>query len=54
MSHETEGFGNKRTRGDHANYSIIQIGQNSVKSPADLRRLAVTQTLEKDSQVTLM
>ena len=46
----TEGLGNKRTGGDHANYSIIQIGQNTEKSPVDLWRLAVTQPLVKDDQ----
>ena len=39
---------NQRTSGDHANYSIIKIGQNTEKSPGDLRRLAITQTSEKD------
>ena len=38
----TRGLGNKRTSGDHPNYSIIEIGQNTKKSPGDLRRLAVT------------
>ena len=36
--------GNKRTTGDHPNYWIIKVGQNTEKSPIDLRRLAVTQT----------
>ena len=44
----TGGLGNKRTRGDHPDYCIIEIGQNIKKSPGDLRRLAVTQTLVKD------
>ena len=39
----TGGFGNKRTSGDHQNYSIIGIGQNT-KSPGHLRRLAVSQS----------
>ena len=30
--------------GDHPNNSIIENGQNTKKSPGDLRRLAVTQT----------
>ena len=47
-------FGNKRTSGDHPNYSIIKIGQNTEKSPEDLRRLAVTQTPVKDHQLMLM
>ena len=29
---------------DHRNYSITEIGQNTKKSPGDLKRLAVTQT----------
>ena len=35
----TGGLGNKRMSGDHPNYSIIEIGQNTEKSPRDLRRL---------------
>ena len=31
-----EGHGNKRTRGDHPNYYIIENGQNTEKSPGDL------------------
>ena len=31
-----------RTRGDHPNYCVTEIGQNTKKSPGDLRRLAVT------------
>ena len=38
----TGGLGNKKTNGDHPNYSIIEIGQNTEKSPGDLRRVAVT------------
>ena len=41
---ETGGLGNKKSRGDHANYSIIEIDQNTEKSPGDLGGLAVTQT----------
>ena len=40
----TEELGNNRTSGDHPNYNIIENGQNTEKSPGDLRRLAVTQT----------
>ena len=36
----TGGLGNKRSSGDHPNYCII--GQNTEKSPGDLRKLAVT------------
>ena len=45
---------NQRTRGDHSDYSIIKIGQNTEKSPLDLRRLAVTQTPVKNHQLMLM
>ena len=37
-----------------SNYSIIENGQNTEKSPGDLRRLAVTQTPEKDHQLKLI
>ena len=40
----TRGLGSRRTSGDHSNYSIVENGQNTEKSPGDLRRLAVTQT----------
>ena len=40
--------------GDHPDYSIIKISQNTEKSPGNLRRLAVTQTLEEDHQLTLV
>ena len=29
----TRGLENKRTSGDHPNYSIVEISQNSEKSP---------------------
>ena len=32
----TGGFGNERTSGDHPNYSIVAIGQNTKKSPGNL------------------
>ena len=34
--------------GDHPNGSIIEIGQNTEKSPGDVRRLDVTQTPGKN------
>ena len=43
----TEELRGWKTSGDHPNYSIIENGQNTEKSPRDLRRLAVTQTLAK-------
>ena len=50
----TGGLGSWKTSGDHPNYSIVKNGQNTEKSPGDLRRLAVTQTPVKDHQLTLM
>ena len=38
----TGGLENKRTSGDHLNYCIIEIGQNTKKRPGNSRRLAVT------------
>ena len=43
-----------RTSGDNPNYSIIENGQNTKKSPRNLRRLAVTQTPVKNHQLMLM
>ena len=39
--------------GDYPNYNIIKIGENTEKSPGDLRRLAFTQTPVKDHQLKL-
>ena len=50
----TGGLGSRRTSGDHPNYSIVENGQNTEKSSGDLRRLAVTQTLVKIHQLTLI
>ena len=50
----TGGLGYKRTSGDHPNYCIIEIGQNTEKNSGYLERLAVTQTPLKDHQQTLM
>ena len=49
----TGGLGNQRMRGDHSNYSIIKTGQNTEKSPGDLRRLAVIQTSVENHQLRL-
>ncbi len=46
--------GNGRTSRDHSDKSIVKIGQNTEKSPGDLRRLAVTQTPVKDDQLKLV
>ena len=50
----TEGLEDWRTSGDNPNYSSIENGQNTEKSPGDLRRLAVTQAPVKDDQLKLL
>ena len=50
----TRWHGNKRMGGDNSNYSIVEIGQNTEKSPGDLKRLAVTQTPERNHRLTLV
>ena len=50
---ETGGLGNKRKSGGHP-YNIIENGQNTEKSPGDLRRLAVTQAPVKDHLPKMM
>ena len=47
-------FGNKMTSGDHPNYIIIEISQNTKMSHKNLRRLAVTQTPVENHQLTLV
>ena len=47
-------LGNKKTSEDHPNNYIIEIGRNTDKSSGDLRGLAVTQTLVKKDQLTLV
>ena len=50
----TGGLGNNGTSEDCPNYSILEIGQNTEKSPGDLRRLAVTQTPVENHQRQVM
>ena len=47
-------IGNNGTGRDCPNYSIVEIGQNTEKSPEDLRRLAVSQNPVENYQLTLM
>ena len=54
VTNGTEGLGNKSSRGDHPNDSIIKIDQNTEKNPGDLKRLAVTQTTVENHQLTLV
>ena len=51
---KAEGLGNIGTAGEWPIYSIVEIGLNTEKSPGDLRRLAVTETLLENHQLTLM
>ena len=46
----TGGLRNNGIGEDCPNYSIVEIDQNTEKSPGDLRRLAVTQTPEEKHQ----
>ena len=48
------GLGDWTTSGDHPNYKIIENGQDTEKSPGDLRRLSVIQTKVKNHQLKLM
>ena len=48
LGKETGRLRNQRASRDHPDYIIIKIGQNTEKSPGDLRRHAVTQTPVKD------
>ena len=41
-------IGNPRNNSDHPGRGIVNIGNNTDKSPGDLRRLALTQTPVKD------
>ena len=50
----TGGLGSWRTSGDYPNNSIIENGQNTEKSPGDLRRLVVTKTAVKNQQLAWM
>ena len=45
---------NNGTIGEHTNYNIDEIGQNTEKCPGDVKRLATTQTPVKDYQLTLI
>ena len=48
---ETRRLENKSTSSDHPVYSIIKIGQNTEKSPGDLRRFALTRTPVKKKTI---
>ena len=46
-------LGNKRMSGDHQNYSIFKIGQNTGESPGDLRLFDDTLTPVRNHRLTL-
>ena len=46
--------GNWRTNRDHTNYSTVEVGQNTEKSPGDLKRFAVTQNPLTNPQLTFL
>ena len=48
------GLENKRTSETLRNYNVAEIGQNTEKSPGDLKRLAITQTQVKNPRLTLI
>ena len=50
----TRRIGNKRKSGVHPKYHIIEIAQNTEKSPGDSRRLAVSQTPMRNHRLTLV
>ena len=45
---------NQGTRREHSSDNIIKIGENTENRPADLKRLAATQTPVKDHYPTLV
>ena len=53
FSRGTGGLGNKRTSGDHTNYCITKIGQNTEKSPGYLRGIVCVTEVE-DHQLILL
>ena len=54
FSKGTGRLGNNRTSGDHPNYWIVEIDQNTEKSHGDLKRFVVAQSPMKRNQLTLL
>ena len=54
LGKQTGRLGNKRTSGDHPDFSILKIGQNTDKSPRDLKIIVCAYNPVKDQQVTLI
>ena len=53
MLQRVQDLKNKRTSGDHPNYRIVGIGQNTEKSLGNLGTLALTQTPVENCQLTM-
>ena len=47
-------FWNQKKNRDDPHHCIVKIGKNTEKSPGDVRKIAVTQTLVKYYQLMLM
>ena len=54
ISTGTGKLGHKRMDRDHPNYCIVEIGQNTKKSPGNLRRLAVIHSPVENYQLTVV
>ena len=50
----TGGPGNKRTSKDYPKDNMVEIGQNTEKSPGELKRQPVTQTPAENHRLTLL
>ena len=50
LGKETCGFGNHRNKRDHSDHSIVKIGQNSLKSPGDVKKFPITKAPAKDEE----
>ena len=50
----TRGLENIKTSGDHPDYYIIKISQNTEKYPGEMRKLAVRQTPMRNYLLTLV
>ena len=54
LGKEAKRVGNRKMNRDHPSYSMTKIGQNTEKSPGNVRGLAITQTPLKDHHQTLV
>ena len=54
LERKTGAIGKQRKNRDYKDLSITEIGENTEKSPGDMRRLIVTQTLVKVHLLTMV